>query len=271
MKICILLLMAGILSARADTQSKLPGIPPSFDEWLADFEMSMAELHQDLSGMNADLDAWLAEGDCDVAELLQEATEAEPEISHWAENNSFSLSDFDPDTWEWANNPNFPFAEAAPAEATTAPAKATVIFAETKKVYYSFNRYAANPKMDRTYVSKEMLQAAGSAGAFKSSAFDISPVASRLTSLLSMHTHSRSTTNCVRQDLAKVSQMIQYDHIMQKKSNDTELYIFCHRRNGKKIDELLVFRFRDTYCSRVIQLTGDLRTDDIAAILKMSK
>lgn len=271
MKICILLLMAGTLSAHAGTLPQQPGIPPSLDDWLDGHGAFLTELRQNLSEMSTNLDEWMAERDCDVAELLQEEAEAEPDINHWAEKNSFSLSDFDPDAWEWANDPNFPFAEAAPAEAMTATAETAAIFAETEKVYYSFNRYAANPKMDRTYVSKEMLQAAGSAGAFKSSAFDISSVASRLTSLLSMHTHSRSTTNCVRQDLAKVSQMSQYDHIMQKKSNDTELYIFCHRRNGKKIDELLVFRFRDTYCSRVIQLTGDLRTDDIAAILKMSK
>lgn len=126
--------------------------------------------------------------------------------------------------------------------------------------------------MARSFVSEDMLEAALRAGLLTSTAWDISEVASRLKSLLSLHTHSRSTTKKVRQDLEKVNALSAYEQMMHTYSGDIELIVFCHRRGkGKDIDELLIFKFRSDYCSRVIQLTGKLKADDIAAILKMSK
>ncbi|GEM_PF-752142 len=148
---------------------------------------------------------------------------------------------------------------------TTAPSSSV-------KVYYSFDHYANNPKMARSFVSEDMLEAALRAGLLTSTAWDISEVASRLKSLLSLHTHSRSTTKKVRQDLEKVNGLSAYEQMMHTYSDNIELIVFCHHRGkGKDIDELLIFKFRSDYCSRVIQLTGKLKADDIAAILKMSK
>jgi len=242
-----LLALAGIFSpaaAQAIPQASAADTP--LDEWLAKYADMLAEADSVQALPHVSLDEWLAARADALVETDKARTGHAPSLDEW-------------------------LAERADALPGDAPAEAEAMLKNPEKVYYSFNHYAANPKMNRTFVSKEMLQAAGSAGAFKSSAYDISSVVSRLTSLLSMHTHSRSTTKNVRADFAKVSQMNQYDHILQNKYGNVELHIFCHRRSGKKIDELLVFRFRDTYCSRVIQLTGDLRTDDIARILKMSK
>lgn len=138
------------------------------------------------------------------------------------------------------------------------------------KVHYSFDRYANNTKVSRTYISGEMLQAAGSTTVWKSSAWDISRVASRLTSLLSLHTHSVSTTKSVRQDMQKVMGMKAYEEYMNTESGNIKVVVFCHRGKGKTIDELIVFRFRSNYCSRVIQLTGKLTAADIAAIIHKS-
>lgn len=243
---CLIALAGIFFPAAAQDFLQAPAADTPFDKWLAGHADALAELEAAQDTPHASLEEWLAEH----ADAL---SEIKPELGA----NSLSLDDW--------------LAERAEEWTEAAPALPAAAYAESEKVYYSFNHYATNPKMNRTYVSKEMLQAAGNADAFKSSAYDISSVASRLTSLLSMHTHSVSTTKSVRADLAKVCQKSQYDHILQKKYGDVEMHIFCHRRSGKKIDELLVFRFRDTYCSRVIQLTGDLRTDDIARILKMSK
>mgnify|MGYP006924877898 FL=1 len=47
--------------------------------------------------------------------------------------------------------------------------------------------------------------------------------------------------------------------------------MYVHRTHGKNISELLIFKFRSNYCSRIIQLTGKLRTTDIAAIIRMNE
>lgn len=138
------------------------------------------------------------------------------------------------------------------------------------KVYYSFDHYANNSKVSRTFISGEMLKAAGTTSVWKSSAWDISKVASRLTSLLSLHTHSRSTTDKVREDMAKVMKMKEYEEYMNTDAGDIKVAVFCHRGRGKTIDELLVFRFRSNYCSRVIQMTGKLQPSDISAIIRKS-
>ncbi len=56
------------------------------------------------------------------------------------------------------------------------------------KVYYSFDHYAENPKMSRSFISGEMLKVASHSKLWKSSAWSISSVANRLTSVLSLHT-----------------------------------------------------------------------------------
>lgn len=161
---------------------------------------------------------------------------------------------------------------AAPAVSTARNSEraARITTITGAKVYYSFDRYATNPKVSRTYISGEMLKAAGTTSVWKSSAWDISKVASRLTSLLSLHTHSRSTTAKVREDFEKVMRMKEYEEYMNTESGSIKVIVFCHRGRGKTIDELLVFRFRSDYCSRVIQMTGKLQASDISAIIRKS-
>lgn len=150
------------------------------------------------------------------------------------------------------------------------PEMATIVAGSDVKVYYSFDHYADNAKVKRTFVSGDMLKAAVGSSVLQSSAWDVSTVASRLTSLLSLHTHSVSTTKLVRKDLERVSAKRDYERVMHSTWDDKELIVFCHRGHGKNIEELLVFKFRDNYCSRVIQMTGKLRISDITNILKLS-
>jgi hypothetical protein len=58
---------------------------------------------------------------------------------------------------------------------------------------------------------------------------------------------------------------------MQLNANNVEIIVFGIRGKGRKLKELLIFRFRDDYCSRVVQLTGELTTDDIGNIIKLNK
>jgi hypothetical protein len=58
---------------------------------------------------------------------------------------------------------------------------------------------------------------------------------------------------------------------MQLSANNVEIMVFGIRGKGRKLKELLIFRFRDDYCSRVVQLTGELTTDDIGNIIKLNK
>lgn len=151
------------------------------------------------------------------------------------------------------------------------PEMATIAAGCDVKVCYSFDHYANNSKVWRTFVSEEMLKAAAGTNVLQSSAWDVSKVVSRLTSLLSLHTHSVSTTKLVRKDLERVSAKRDYERVMHSTWDDKELVVFCHRGHGKNIEELLVFKFRDNYCSRVIQMTGKLRISDIKDILKLSE
>jgi hypothetical protein len=58
---------------------------------------------------------------------------------------------------------------------------------------------------------------------------------------------------------------------MQLSVDNVEIIVFGIRSKGRKLKELLIFRFRDNYCSRVVQLTGELTTDDIGNIIKLNK
>ena len=136
------------------------------------------------------------------------------------------------------------------------------------KVYYSFDHYAENPKMSRSFISGEMLKVASHSKLWKSSAWSISSVANRLTSVLSLHTHSMSTTKKVQEDMKKVSKIKAYELYMQTYWNDIKLIVFCHRGKGKVIEELLIFKFRSNYWSRVMQLTGKIQPEDITNIIK---
>lgn len=162
-------------------------------------------------------------------------------------------------------------ATTLPAAAEKNPEMATIVAGSDVKVYYSFDHYANNPKMMRTFISGDMLKAATGTKMLESSAWDVTSVTSRLTSLLSLHTHSRSTTKLVRKDLERVGAKRDYERIMHSTWDNMELVVFCHRTRGKNIDELLVFKFRDDYCSRVIQMTGKLRIDDISNIIKLGQ
>ena len=166
--------------------------------------------------------------------------------------------------------PSLPF--AAPAlHAEEVPAMQTIAAGSNVKVYYSFDHYANNSKMARTYVSEEMLQAAKRTNMLQSSVWNVSGVVDRLTSLLALHTHSRSTTRSVRKDLERVSANKAYERVMHSLWDDQEIVVFIHRTHGKNVSELLVFKFRSDYCSRIIQLTGKLRTTDISAIIRMKE
>ena len=85
------------------------------------------------------------------------------------------------------------------------PVVLTITADSNVKVFYSFDHYANNSKMARTYVSEEMLQAAKNSNMLQSNVWDVSGVISRLTSLLALHTHSRSTTTSVRKDMERVT------------------------------------------------------------------
>ena len=65
--------------------------------------------------------------------------------------------------------------------------------------------------------------------------------------------------------------MKEYELLMQLNSNNVEIIVFGVRGKGRELNELLIFRFRDNYCSRVVQLTGKLTTDDIGNIVKLNK
>lgn len=151
------------------------------------------------------------------------------------------------------------------------PVVLTITADSNVKVFYSFDHYANNSKMARTYVSGEMLQAAKNSNMLQSNVWDVSGVISRLTSLLALHTHSRSTTASVRKDMERVTAKKEYERVMHSQWDDKEIAVYVHRTHGKNISELLIFKFRSNYCSRIIQLTGKLRTTDIAAIIRMNE
>ena len=138
------------------------------------------------------------------------------------------------------------------------------------KVGFSFDHLAGNKKVQRTFVSGEMLSIAREQ-LLKNDRWEFKHVVDRLTSVLALHTHSRSTTATIRSNYEAVSALKDYELLMQLSANNVEITIFGIRGKGRKLKELLIFRFRDDYCSRVVQLTGELTTDDIGNIIKLNK
>ena len=147
----------------------------------------------------------------------------------------------------------------------------TLARAESKpKVGFSFDHLAGNQKVQRTFVSGEMLSIAREQ-LIKNDRWEFKHVVDRLTSVLTLHTHSRSTTATIRSNYEAVSALKDYELLMQLSANNVEIMVFGIRGKGRKLKELLIFRFRDDYCSRVVQLTGELTTDDIGNIIKLNK
>lgn len=138
------------------------------------------------------------------------------------------------------------------------------------EVGYSFDHHADNPKIERLFVSEEMLTILRSQ-IIQSDHWEFSQVVDRLSSILTMHTHSRSTTDVIRSDYQKVLTSKTYELLMHQSSKTTNVIVFGVRKKGIKLSELLIFRFRDNYCSRVVQLTGELTIHDIANIIKLNK
>ena len=138
------------------------------------------------------------------------------------------------------------------------------------KVGFSFDHLAGNQKVQRTFVSGEMLTIAREQ-LLKNDRWEFKHVVDRLSSVLALHTHSRSTTATIRSNYEAVSKMKDYELLMQLSVDNVEIIVFGIRSKGRKLKELLIFRFRDNYCSRVVQLTGELTTDDIGNIIKLNK
>ena len=135
---------------------------------------------------------------------------------------------------------------------------------------FSFDHLAGNPKVQRTFVSGEMLAIAREQ-LLKNDRWEFKHVVDRLSSVLALHTHSRSTTATIRNNYEAVSKIKDYELLMQLSVDNVEIIVFGIRGKGRKLNELLIFRFRDNYCSRVVQLTGELTTDDIGTIIKLNK
>lgn len=157
--------------------------------------------------------------------------------------------------------------QSATARRGNRAAKVTTITGA--KVYYSFDHYANNPKVSRTYISGDMMRAANASSLLRSTPWDLSKVTSEITSLLSLHTHSQSTTGQVMKDLVKVHHSKNYEEYMNVASTTkgTKLMVYCHLGRNNVIEELLIFRFRSNYCSRVVQITGKLKKEDIGRII----
>lgn len=198
----------------------------------------------------------------EMAERTAETLEIDPEvmarIREMAESGHASRSD-DPQAIE------SPASRAAEAEAAR---PTTVRAADAPDVAYSFDHYATNSKMERSFISESMLQAMARAGKLNFSHWNVTALAPRLTSVLSLHTHSRSTTKLVRADVQKVVARKKYDCVLQTSQGDVEIYVYARRRR-KVIAELIIFRFRSDYCSRVFQLTGSMKDGDVAALMKL--
>jgi hypothetical protein len=65
--------------------------------------------------------------------------------------------------------------------------------------------------------------------------------------------------------------MDDYELLLHQRVENTDVIVFGVRKKGRTLSELLIFRFRDDYCSRVVQMTGELSIDDIAKIIKLNK
>ncbi len=156
-------------------------------------------------------------------------------------------------------------------QADPVPELVTFAASPRVKVGYSFDHYANNSNMQHTYISEDMLRAAGTTSVWKSSAWNISQVANRLTGVLSLHTHSYSTTQKVHQDQQRIDKMRIYEKYIHTNWNDgVELVVYCRKGRGRTIEELVIFKFKNSYCSRVIQLTGKLRPEDITSIIRQN-
>lgn len=153
--------------------------------------------------------------------------------------------------------------------AAALPTPAEAVSNDRPKVRFSFDAYADHPKVQRVYVSREMLSAALASGTLKNGTWDITHIVQRLTSLLSLHTHSRSTSQQMRSTMQQLSKKKQYELLMQTHAKNVEIVAFCHRTSRNKIDEIVVFRFRDGYCGRIIQITGALRSEDVLLLMKL--
>ena len=159
----------------------------------------------------------------------------------------------------------FPWAMSAPSEASgTLRANKESL----SDVGYSFDYLADNSKVARLYVSKDMLASAHASGLLKSSQWDFSKVVGNATGLLVLHTHSQSTTTRIRNDYRAVLKDKHYEMVYQIRSQNTEIMVFGIRNKQNGFKELLFFRFRDSYCSRVVQITGNFTSKDIATVIK---
>lgn len=164
----------------------------------------------------------------------------------------------------------FLFLIAVPPLGATPPehlAEHTVRAEGAPDVVMSFDHYATNEKMLRSYISKNMIKAMERAGKLKFDHWDVSALLPRLTSILSMHTHSRSTSQLVRKDMKKAYGNSKLERVLHTKQNNVELVVFCHRER-KTIKEIIIFRFRDDYCGRIFQITGNLSDDDLMKLMK---
>ena len=153
--------------------------------------------------------------------------------------------------------------------ATPLPISAEASSKSRPNVRFSFDAYADHPKVKRVFVSQEMLAAALASGTLKNGTWDITHIVQRLTSLLSLHTHSKSTSQQMRATMRELSKKKQYELLMQTHAKNAEIVAFCHRTSRNKIDEIVVFRFRDGYCGRIIQITGALRSEDVLLLMKL--
>ena len=153
--------------------------------------------------------------------------------------------------------------------ATPLPVSAEASSKSRPKVRFSFDAYADHPKVKRVFVSQEMLAAALASGTLKNGTWDITHIVQRLTSLLSLHTHSKSTSQQMRATMQELSKKKQYELLIHTYAKTAEILAFCHRSGRDKIDEIVVFRFRDGYCGRIIQITGDLRSEDVMLLMKL--
>ncbi|MBO5698429.1 MAG: DUF4252 domain-containing protein [Bacteroidaceae bacterium] len=158
------------------------------------------------------------------------------------------------------------------ANAHTAPKPAVSAIQSTArpKVAYSFDYLASNKKVTRFFVSEEMLSIAKSE-LLKSNSWEFSHIVDRLSSILTTHTHSQSATSEIRKSYEEIATMEEYELLMQFTKENAEIIVFGVRGKGRELKELLIFRFRDNYCSRIVQLTGKLTTDDIGKIIKLNR
>lgn len=129
-------------------------------------------------------------------------------------------------------------------------------------VNYSFDHYANNKKVAHVYVSETLLETVAHNGGLDNSFVDLDWVLKRLTGVLMLHTHSRSTTKSFRSDEEKLRRAGAYEKMMHNRSGTEEVIVYCHMKKRDVMDEIVIFKFKDDYCTRVVQLTGKFRPSD---------